>query len=168
AYVHLRPSMFMQSILTLAEPSLRKDGELRLPLGEAWIHAVDVRDVADVAAAALLEGEETSGPRLLVGRSSPPHAIAADIGTRLGRPVRYVAVGDDAAAAEWRSHGVDTAMVAMLGSVFAALRDGLPPLADELERWLGRPARTWSDAAGELQSGTTAWRDANLEGTLRA
>lgn len=52
AYTFLRPNLFMQGLLAFREPIV-KQGQFFAAIGEARISAVDVRDIAAVAAAAL-------------------------------------------------------------------------------------------------------------------
>jgi uncharacterized protein YbjT (DUF2867 family) len=58
AYTFLRPNLFMQGLLGFREPIARQ-GKFFAAIGDARISAVDVRDIAAVAAAALSkEGHE--------------------------------------------------------------------------------------------------------------
>jgi uncharacterized protein YbjT (DUF2867 family) len=71
AYCILRPNSFMQNILSYYAPSIRSQGVFYGSYGGARISYVDVRDVASVAAKALLGGPldgktiELNGPEAL-------------------------------------------------------------------------------------------------------
>jgi len=51
-YTFLRPNLFFQGLLALAKP-IAAEGRFFAPIGDAPVSAVDVRDIADVAAAVL-------------------------------------------------------------------------------------------------------------------
>ena len=53
-YTFLRPNLFFQGLLTVAG-SIAAEGRLYAPIGDAKVSAVDVRDIAAVAAVALTE-----------------------------------------------------------------------------------------------------------------
>ena len=87
AYCILRPNSFMQNILGYYAPSIRSQGVFYGSYGEARISYVDVRDVASVAAKALLGGHdgktiELNGPEALTcgevaGKTSRHAGVAA-------------------------------------------------------------------------------------------
>ena len=91
-YAILRPSYFMQNLLGSAE-SILTNGTLVPPTGDGRIGFIDVRDIADVAAAVLLDREWDHGIYDLTGPASVSfHDVARDLGVALGREVTYVPV----------------------------------------------------------------------------
>ncbi|SNT60205.1 Uncharacterized conserved protein YbjT, contains NAD(P)-binding and DUF2867 domains [Actinomadura meyerae] len=98
----LRPSAFMSNALRWL-PQLRAGDTLRLPFAHVRAAAVDPRDIAAVAAKALLEdGREgqiyyPTGPEPLL-----PSEQVAILGEVLGRDLRFEAQPDDEARAEMR------------------------------------------------------------------
>jgi len=107
AFVILCPNSFMQNLL-FAVGSLRRDGTLYSGLGAGKLGFIDVRDIADAAAAAAVSdawnGEtlELTGPAAL-----DYNTVAAIISRELGRPVTYVPVSPEAAGEGARRHGAD-------------------------------------------------------------
>ena len=95
AYTFLRPNLFMQGLLGF-RASIVAEGRFFAAAGDAKISAVDVRDIAAVAAAALTEGHEgrtydITGPEALT------HAEMAErLSAALGRRVEFVDVPPDA------------------------------------------------------------------------
>jgi uncharacterized protein YbjT (DUF2867 family) len=83
----LAPNNFMQNDEAFREDILA--GEFAQPL--AGVNRIDVRDVAEVAARALLDDEFTPGAYSLVGPETLSGPQCADVwASELGRPVRYV------------------------------------------------------------------------------
>jgi uncharacterized protein YbjT (DUF2867 family) len=73
AYTFLRPGPFMQNFVTAYRDDILTDGVFRLPLGQAGLSSIDVRDVAACATAALMDDEfdrpayTLTGPAALTG-----------------------------------------------------------------------------------------------------
>ncbi|HID34669.1 MAG TPA: NAD-dependent epimerase/dehydratase family protein [Anaerolineae bacterium] len=89
----LQPTAYMQNLLA-QWPAIRDEGVLRQPYApEARISLVDLRDVAEVAAIALLEPGHESATYELAG--TPPlsqHETAAILARALDRPVQAEAI----------------------------------------------------------------------------
>ena len=89
-YTFLRPNLFFQSLLGMAEP-IRSQGKLFAPIGQARISLIDVRDIAAVAAEALTEPGHVGQTYTITGPAAITHGeIAAAIGTATGRDVSFV------------------------------------------------------------------------------
>jgi uncharacterized protein YbjT (DUF2867 family) len=163
AYTHLRPSTFMQSLLTLAEPGIVGEDELRLPVGDASIDAIDVRDIADAACLALSAADDRPDVQALLGQRQPLTAVASDISRACGRTVTYVDVPPEQARREWLQAGLAPSLAAMLTGIFASLRTMDPIRArSDVQRGTGHPPRTWRDAADGVGGEDRHWRDVNL------
>jgi uncharacterized protein YbjT (DUF2867 family) len=90
-FTFLRPNLFFQGLFAVAASIA--DGVLPAPIGEAGVSAVDVRDIAAVAAAALTEDAHSRATYTLTGPRALTHAeMAAALSTATGRPVRFVDV----------------------------------------------------------------------------
>jgi uncharacterized protein YbjT (DUF2867 family) len=90
-FTFLRPNLFYQGLFAVAASIA--DGVLPAPIGDARVSAVDVRDIAAVAAAALTEDAHSRATYTLTGPRALTHAeIAAALSTATGRPVRFVDV----------------------------------------------------------------------------
>ena len=89
AYTFLRPNLFMQGLLAFKD-SIQKQGQLFAPIGDAKISAVDVRDIAAAAAAALTEPGRENKIYDLTGPQALTHAeMAVGLAAALGRPVAF-------------------------------------------------------------------------------
>ena len=97
-YTFLRPNLYFQGLLTFAG-TISAKGEFFAPIGDAEVSAVDVRDIAAVAAAALTEAGHEGATYILTGPEAITHAqIAAALTDALGRTVRFVDVPPEAFA----------------------------------------------------------------------
>ncbi len=148
AWTHLRPGPFFQNLLAQA-PAVRADGVLTAAWGDGRQAFVDARDVADVAARALVEdGHEgcayaLTGPAALSGPE-----LAAGLAAGLGRPVRYRDAPPEAVEAALTARGAPAWLVGALGEVMARARAGTPaPLGDGVERVCGRRPRAVEEFA---------------------
>jgi uncharacterized protein YbjT (DUF2867 family) len=91
-YTILRPNGFMQNIVMYNAPSIRAQGAFYAAMGQAKTSVIDVRDVASVAANALVSPTAHAGQTYEL---NGPEALSnAEIATRIsrvaGRPVQYV------------------------------------------------------------------------------
>ncbi len=91
-YAILRPNYFMQNFFGSAE-LIMTSGKLVQSTGDGRIGFIDVRDVADVAAAVLLDHGWDRGIYDLTGPASVSfHDVARELGIALGREVAYVPI----------------------------------------------------------------------------
>ena len=157
--VVVRASFFMQDFdeKFLREPV--RAGLVRLPVGPVAEPFVDAEDVADVAAAALLDPArhagatyEVSGAQLLTF----PEALAV-ISTALGRTVRCerVPIGDH--RRELAEQGVPAELVDLLTHLFTEVLDGRGQrLSSGVQQALGREPRSFADYAARAAA-SGAW-----------
>ncbi|MEJ3654443.1 NmrA family NAD(P)-binding protein [Actinomycetes bacterium KLBMP 9759] len=91
-YTFLRPNLYFQGLLNV-RASIAAQGTFFAPIGDARISAVDVRDIAAVAAVALTEPGHDGRTYTITGPAAVTHAeIAAEIGAATGRRVAFVDV----------------------------------------------------------------------------
>jgi uncharacterized protein YbjT (DUF2867 family) len=92
AYTFLRPNLFFQGLLAFSR-SIKAEGRFYAPVGDAMVSAVDVRDIAAVAAIALTESGHEGATYTLTGPAPVTHAeIAAALTSALGRDVTFTDV----------------------------------------------------------------------------
>jgi uncharacterized protein YbjT (DUF2867 family) len=88
----VRPNLYFQGLLALAAP-IREHGRFGAPIGDARVSAVDARDIAAVAAAALSEPGHDGATYTITGPAAVTHMeIAGALGAALGREVSFVDV----------------------------------------------------------------------------
>jgi len=141
AYTHLRPNMFYQNMFWYAD-TIRKEGMIRLPLGDAKIGHVDVRDIAAVAVMVLTQpgrhegmAYEITGPELMTY-----HDVADELSKLLGKKVNYVAISPEAFKQNLMRTGRSELMVNRLNELFADFRvGGGEVLTTTVQDLIGRP-----------------------------
>lgn len=98
-YTFLRPNLYFQGLLAFAG-TIAADNRFYAPIGEARVSAVDVRDIAAVAAAALTETGHERRTYTLTGPAAVTHAeIAEALSVATGRRIGFVDVPPEAFAA---------------------------------------------------------------------
>ncbi len=144
AWTHLRPANFYQNLLTVHREEIRDRSRISVPAGNGRTAHVDVRDLAEVAAAALTEPGHEGRAYELTAREAPTFAeIAGTLSAVLGRPVVYPRPGIVTFAREKRAEGVAPRLVLVMTLLFTTTRLGLAAhTSGELERLLGREPTT--------------------------
>jgi nucleoside-diphosphate-sugar epimerase len=106
AYTFLRPNLYFQGLLAF-QPMIAAIGQFVAPIGDARVSAVDVRDIAAVAAAALTGSAHEGKTYTITGPAAITHVdMAAAIGHAVGRPVTFVDVPPGTFAAALGQAGV--------------------------------------------------------------
>lgn len=152
----LRPAYFMQNDLMLRDAL--KAGVYPQPVGSVGVAMVDMRDIADAAAAELLRREQSPHPlpRTTIELVGPDTLTGAEVAaiwaSVLGREVRYG--GDDLAAFETQATAMMPGWLAHdLRTMFRAFhRFGMVPGSDSrptLEALLGHKLRSYRAFAEE-------------------
>jgi uncharacterized protein YbjT (DUF2867 family) len=101
-FTFLRPNLYFQGLLAVAGP-IREQGVLPAPIGDARVSAVDVRDIAAVAAAALTEPGHIGATYTITGPAAITHAeIAEAIEAAADRAVTFADVPPEAFGASLR------------------------------------------------------------------
>ncbi|MFE5740660.1 SDR family oxidoreductase [Streptomyces celluloflavus] len=142
----LRPGGFASNALWWAE-SVRAQRVVAAPFGDVGVPIIDPADIAEVAAACLLDDRHTGGVYELTGPEViTPRGQVAAIAAALGSPVRFHDLTrDEAKAAMSRSMPAELAedTLTILGSPNPAeLR-----VSPDVERVLGRAPRPFADWA---------------------
>ena len=134
-------------------------GELALPAGAIGEPFIDAEDIADVAAAALMDSRhigqlyEVTGPRLLTFAEA-----VAEIAKACGRTIRYRQISAEDYAAMMEQQGVPADVAPFLLYLFTTVLDGRNAyVTDGVERALGRRPRDFETYAREIAA-TGIWR----------
>lgn len=97
-YTFLRPNLYFQGLLMFAG-SVSTSGTFYAPIGDAAVSAVDVRDIAAVAAVALTESGHEGATYTVTGPEAITHSqIAEALSAAIGRTVTFVDVPEEAFA----------------------------------------------------------------------
>lgn len=107
AWTFLRPNSFMQNFVNYMRDTIKADGAIYEPAADATIAHIDVRDIARVAARVLTSDGHEGNAYELSGPQALSYGEAAETLSRvLGRPIRYVAISDEAARAGMIAAGI--------------------------------------------------------------
>ncbi|MFY9549720.1 MAG: SDR family oxidoreductase [Thermoanaerobaculia bacterium] len=147
----LRPHAFMQNWLGEVAESVRAESVIRSPIGDGRVPFIDTRDIAAVAAEALLQPESHAGRKyFLTGGEAVGYAdLAAALTEVTGRMVTYRPITMDETRARMEAEGAPRDQIAALLAISAYQRAGGPTsrVSDDVARILGRPPRTIRDFA---------------------
>jgi uncharacterized protein YbjT (DUF2867 family) len=146
-WVSLRPSAFAINTLFAWGDQIRACDVVRYVYAAFQESPIHERDLAEVTAHALLS-DDLLGRRVeLTGPQSLSHAdMVAIIGDVIGRPLRYQEIPPQAAKEGMRQRGFPAPFVDALMARYAAhLAQPQHPATHEVEKILGRPARTYAE-----------------------
>jgi uncharacterized protein YbjT (DUF2867 family) len=91
-YTFLRPNLYMQGLIAFKE-YIKNDGKFYASVGNAAISAVDIRDIAAVAAKTLTETRHENKIYNITGKEALTHEQMADTFSQvLGREIRFIDV----------------------------------------------------------------------------
>jgi uncharacterized protein YbjT (DUF2867 family) len=140
-WTFLRPNLYLQGLLLMAG-LVRTQGQLVAPIGDARVSAVDVRDIAEVAAVALTEPGHLGRCYDITGPAALTHAeIAAGIGAVAGRTVEFVDAPPEAFAGALRGQLPDWQLDGLLEDYAHYARGEAAAVSPVVEQVTGRPAR---------------------------
>ncbi|NTD87316.1 SDR family oxidoreductase [Agrobacterium tumefaciens] len=123
-YVILRPNWFADNFHTYWKAGI-EHGQIAVPAGEGKSSFIDVRDIADSAAAALTSTAFDNKAFNLTGPKALSYGeAAAIISQAIGKPVGYSAVSDDVFIGILTGAGVPKDYAAFLASIFHPVREG--------------------------------------------
>ncbi|MQB03015.1 SDR family NAD(P)-dependent oxidoreductase [Agrobacterium tumefaciens] len=123
-YVILRPNWFADNFHTYWKAGI-EHGQIAVPAGEGKSSFIDVRDIADSAAAALTSTAFDNKAFNLTGPKALGYGeAAAIISQAIGKPVGYSAVSDDVFIGILTGAGVPKDYAAFLASIFYPVREG--------------------------------------------
>jgi uncharacterized protein YbjT (DUF2867 family) len=129
-WTFLRASLFMQNFSKMHRDDIRLSGELFLPAGYGALNFIDVRDVADVAAQALLDNTHRNQAYELTGDAALTYTeVAAIFSDVLGRRIRYTNASSDqfVSALMWR--GVPLQQTLSMNALYSTARMSMVEIA---------------------------------------
>jgi uncharacterized protein YbjT (DUF2867 family) len=145
----LRPGMFASNAGHWWAPQIRQGDIVRWPFAAAETAPIDERDIAAVAARALLDARHARGDYVLTGPESLTQAAQVrTIGEAIGRELRFEELSPDAfrreTASTWPS-----AVAEMLLSAWQAAVGQPAFVTSAVQEILGSPARTFHQWAAD-------------------
>jgi uncharacterized protein YbjT (DUF2867 family) len=141
--VTIRPTIFLESFLALAGPTVRARGRIELPFGKGKTSPVAAADVARVVAAVLANPTphvgriyELTGPR-----SQDMNGVAQEFSDALNREITYADISPEEWERELKRQGLPEHVMGHLVTMGELHRAGrYDRLTDGVERMTGRSA----------------------------
>jgi uncharacterized protein YbjT (DUF2867 family) len=155
AYTFLRPGSFMQNFVTYHGDTIRAQNAIYLPCGNAREAFVDARDIASVAAVALITDGHDGKAYDLLGAEPLTYAEAAEkLSAALGRRIQYVDIPDADFRKAMLGTGLPEPSIDRLASLYGYIREGnFPTQSTAIKDFTGRDpisfdqfARDYADA----------------------
>lgn len=146
-YTLLRPRFFMQNFLLVIAPSVTAEDAFFAPTGDGRVPFVDVRDVAEVAVAALTEDGHANRRYELTGPEDLSFSdVARILSGAVNRDVCFEDVAPEAARAALVQSGLPGWFADDLVEVFGQVRDGrCAGVTATVQEITGHPARSLRD-----------------------
>jgi uncharacterized protein YbjT (DUF2867 family) len=149
-WVSLRPASFAVNTLFTWAPQIRAGGVVRGPYAAFAEPLIHERDVAEVAARALFDADLTGERLRLTGPQALSHErLVTEIGNVIGRPLRYAEIPPEAFSQALLQRGLPQPFVEALMARYARGVGPAEAVTGEVERILGRPARTYAEWAAD-------------------
>jgi uncharacterized protein YbjT (DUF2867 family) len=156
-YTLLRPSSFMQNWVTFLAAQV-KAGVVYAPHGAAAYSVIDARDIADAAAAVLVDPARHAGRAytLTGGQALSDAQMVAAISSVIGREVGYVDVPESAAIEAMTGMGMPQIMIDWLMSLNHVIKQGWAAgVSADVRLLTGHEPRLFEDFVREHMA---AWR----------
>ncbi|MBV8586595.1 MAG: NmrA family NAD(P)-binding protein, partial [Verrucomicrobia bacterium] len=147
-WTHLRPTDLGRYNTRLNLPTIQDHGAFYSTIGDGKVALVDEADVAEVAAAALLQPKHRGKIYTLTGPAALSYPeVAETIATVLGKPVKYVDVTPEQAKQSMLAAGMPEWLADFINSLRQLERDGgASQVSPDVETVLGRPATPYVDS----------------------
>jgi uncharacterized protein YbjT (DUF2867 family) len=151
AHTFLRPMGFMQNWASFAAGQV-KAGAFYAPQGQGAQSLIDARDIADAAAAVLVDPAPHAGRAYTL---TGAEALTNDqqlalISHATGKTVRYADVPEATAQAAMQEMGMPPVMVAWFMGLHMAVKNGwVAAVTDDVRLLTGHPPRRFADFAAE-------------------
>lgn len=154
-YTFLRPNEFMQNFINFHGHSIKNNNAFYLPLEDAKVSVVDVRDIAAVAVRALTENGSSSkhnnkkypitGPEAL-----SYHKMADLLSNATGKKISYVAISDEEARAGMKEMGMDDWLISTILELSNYFKKGYASqVSSAVEEVTGRNPVSFSQFAND-------------------
>jgi uncharacterized protein YbjT (DUF2867 family) len=152
-FTFLRPNLYMQGLLNFSD-TIKQKNAFFAAAGDARISAVDVRDLADVAVAALTTSQQQNKIYSLTGPEALTFAnMAQQLSRAVGRSIAFVDVPPEAMRAALADLGFPAWQADGLLEEFAMYRRGdAAGIEPGVREALGRPARSFAKFARDYTS----------------
>jgi uncharacterized protein YbjT (DUF2867 family) len=138
SFTFLRPNEFMQNFVNFHSPSIKGNNAFYIPLEDAKVSLVDVRDIAAVAVKSLTDDDKHKNKTYLITgpEALSYHQVAEILSNTTGRKINYVNISDQEARAAMKEIGMSDWLINTVSELSDYFRKGkaseISPAVDEV------------------------------------
>ena len=151
----LRPHVFMQNWLGDEAKTVREEGIIYSAIGEGKVPFIDARDIAAVAAEALLHPEKHHGQKYVLtgGEAVGYEQLANALSQATGKPVVYKSLSMDEMRERMEKQGIPAKSIDSLLALAAYQKAGgaTERVSDSVQKILNRPPHSVEDFARDYR-----------------
>jgi uncharacterized protein YbjT (DUF2867 family) len=156
-YTFLRPNEFMQNFINFHGHSIKNNNAFYLPLENAKVSIVDVRDIAAVAVKALTENGGNNNNKhnnkkyLITGPEALSyHQMAELLSNATGKKVSYVSISEEEARAAMKEMGMDDWLINTISELSNYFKKGYASqVSSSVEEITGKKPLSFSQFAND-------------------
>lgn len=125
-FTFLRPNEFMQNFINFHSPSIRGNNAFYIPLEDAKVSLVDVRDIAGVAVKSLIDEDKHKNKTYLITgpEALSYHQVAEILSNTTGRKINYVNISDGEARSAMKEIGMSDWLINTVSELSEYFRKG--------------------------------------------
>jgi uncharacterized protein YbjT (DUF2867 family) len=125
-FTFLRPNEFMQNFVNFHSPSIKGNNAFYVPLEDAKVSLVDVRDIAAVAVKSLIDEDKHKNKTYLITgpEALSYHQVAGILSNTTGRKINYVNISDGEARAAMKEIGMSDWLINTVSELSEYFRKG--------------------------------------------
>ncbi|WP_339812401.1 SDR family oxidoreductase [Paenibacillus sp. FSL R7-0189] len=152
-YTFLRPSFFMQNLISQHGEELRKEKEIYVPAGKGKTSFIDVRDIGTVTARILTEnGHENKGYSLTGTEALDYYEVAEILSEELGETIKYVNPSVLQFRDKMLTKGIQKEFVTVMIGIYFTAKIGLAKkITPDLQILLGKRPITFKEFAHDYK-----------------
>ncbi|MED3352856.1 SDR family oxidoreductase [Bacillus thuringiensis] len=152
-YTFLRPSFFMQNLLSQHGDELRNEKIIEVPAGNGKTSFIDVRDIGEVAAKVLMEdGHEFKAYTLTGSEALTYYEVAKTISKEIKENIIYINPSIFKFRKKMMQKGLKNDFILVMIGIYTTARLGLAKkVTEDLEQLLGRKPTTLKQFAHDYK-----------------
>jgi uncharacterized protein YbjT (DUF2867 family) len=151
-FTFLRPNEFMQNFINFHSPSIKGTNAFYIPLEDAKVSLVDVRDIAAVAVKSLIDEDRHKNKIYLITgpEALSYHQVAEILSNTTGRKISYVNISEEEAKAAMKEIGMSDWLINTVSELSDYFRKGkASEVSPAVEEVTGRKPISFSQFAND-------------------
>ena len=151
-FTFLRPNEFMQNFINFYSPSIKGNNAFYIPLEDAKVSLVDVRDIAAIAVESLIDEDKHKNKTYLITgpEALSYHQVAEVLSNATGRKISYVNISEEEAKAAMKEIGMSDWLIITVSELSDYFRKGkASEVSPAVEEVTGRKPISFSQFAND-------------------